>query len=144
MTAFNQVFDAKVFGTVSMTKSSSPLLMKAKGTICNIGSMATYFFCPINGVYAGANLALEYVGHQMRMESEPFGVSVVHVSSPSLQFPTSQCANRTGNRRRRPEQPNLQRPSFRNTPHLPVLPNPHPHREGRQPRLEQHASIPVR
>jgi short-subunit dehydrogenase len=86
MTASKQVFDVKVFGTVSMTKSFSPLLIEAKGTIYNIGSMSTYFVCPMNGVYTGANSALEYINHQMRMELEPFGVSVVHVSPPLSNF----------------------------------------------------------
>jgi 1-acylglycerone phosphate reductase len=90
MQSFKQVFDAKVFGAVSMTKSFGPLLIKTKGTVCNIGSMSTYFFSPINGAYSGANSALEYLSHQMRMELEPFGVSVVHVSSKSrlmVRFP---------------------------------------------------------
>jgi 1-acylglycerone phosphate reductase len=65
-----------------MTKAFSPLLIQAKGTICNIGSMSTYFFTAINGAYAGANSALEYVSHQMRIELKPFGVSVVHVRRP--------------------------------------------------------------
>jgi 1-acylglycerone phosphate reductase len=72
----------KVFGAVSMTKSFGPLLIKAKGTICNMGSMASYFKSPILMAYAGANSALEYLSHQMRMELDPFGVSVVHVSPP--------------------------------------------------------------
>jgi short-subunit dehydrogenase len=67
-----------------MTKAFSPLLIQAKGTICNIGSMSTYFFTAINGAYAGANSALEYVSHQMRIELKPFGVSVVHVRRPLL------------------------------------------------------------
>lgn len=91
MTVFKQVFDVKVFGTVAVTKAFAPLLLDAKGTIVNIGSMSTYFYCPINGVYAGANSALEYISHSMRPELEPFGVSVVHVSpqnpQPRLHFP---------------------------------------------------------
>ncbi|KAE9368213.1 NAD(P)-binding protein [Stipitochalara longipes BDJ] len=85
MAAFKQVYATKVFGTVSMTRSFGPLLIKAKGTICNIGSMSTYFLSPIVGVYASANSALEFISHQMRMELEPFGVSVVHVIGGAVQ-----------------------------------------------------------
>jgi len=74
------VFNVKVFGAVAVTKAFATLLLEAKGTIVNIGSMSTYFFCPINGIYSGANSALEYISHSMRMELAPFGVSVVHVS----------------------------------------------------------------
>lgn len=71
--AFAQVFAVKVFGAVSMTRSFGPLLIKAKGTICNMGSTAPYFRSPILMAYAGANSALEYLSHQMRMELDPFG-----------------------------------------------------------------------
>jgi len=80
MAAFEEVFATKVFGAVAMTKAFGSLLIKAKGTICNIGSMSTYFLTAINGAYTGSNSALEYLSHQMRIELEPFGVSVVHVS----------------------------------------------------------------
>jgi 1-acylglycerone phosphate reductase len=80
MASFTDVFDVKVFGAVRMVKAFGPLLIKAKGTICNIGSMATYFINPVVANYGAANSALEYFSHQMRMELDPFGVRVVHVS----------------------------------------------------------------
>ena len=80
MEAFKQIFDVKVFGAMAVTKAFAPQLLKAEGTIVNIGSIATYFLAPIFGGYSGANSALEYLSHQMRMELSPFGVGVVHVS----------------------------------------------------------------
>ena len=79
ISAITQLFATKVFAAITITQAFSTHLIKAKGTICNIGSMSTYFHTPITGLYAGSNSALEYISHQMRIELEPFGVSVVHV-----------------------------------------------------------------
>jgi len=75
-----ELFNINVFGVLSTTQHFSPLLLKAKGTIANIGSMASFIDGPYASLYAGSKATLSLMSHAMRQEMEPLGLHVVHAS----------------------------------------------------------------
>ncbi|KAH8652205.1 hypothetical protein BX600DRAFT_516269 [Xylariales sp. PMI_506] len=78
-----RMFDANVFGALSVTQAFLPLLMKAGGSglVVNIGSISAGLCPPFQGVYAASKAALAALGHTMRVEFAPLGVRVVTVVS---------------------------------------------------------------
>jgi 1-acylglycerone phosphate reductase len=81
-----KVYDVNVFGVLSTTQAFAPLLLRAKGTIVNIGSMTSKIQGPYASPYGGSKAALDMMSHAMRQEMEPFGVRVVHVCLLSFFF----------------------------------------------------------
>ena len=77
-----QQFDVNYWGVLSTTQQFFPLLRKGKGTIVNIGSGVNLVPGPYASAYRSTKAAVEVLSHAMRMEMEPFGLHVVHVSRP--------------------------------------------------------------
>jgi 1-acylglycerone phosphate reductase len=86
-----KVFDINVFGVYSTTQNFAPLLLKAKGTIVNIGSIIARIHGAYASPYGASKAALEMISHAMRQEMEPLGMHVTHVSFAQILF--SQVAN---------------------------------------------------
>ena len=86
MDLVKKTFDVNVFGVIATTQHFVPLLLWAKGTIVNIGSIARNIQGPYCSLYGGSKVALEMISHAMRCEMEPLGLHVVHVSSPAPFF----------------------------------------------------------
>ena len=91
MDIVKKVFDINVFGVLATTQNFATLLLKAKGTIVNIGSMTPRIQGPYVSPYGGSKAALEMMSHAMRQEMEPLGLHVIHVCS--AQTPISSIAN---------------------------------------------------
>lgn len=71
------VFEANVFAVMEMCKQFSPLLIKAKGTILSIGSIAGMMPNPFGSVYHTSKAALHMYLDCLRIELDPFDVKVV-------------------------------------------------------------------
>ncbi len=72
----NFIFDVNVFGPYRLAKAFAPLLIKSKGRIVNIGSIAGFQTGPFYGPYSMTKHALEAFTDALAIEMEKFGVKV--------------------------------------------------------------------
>lgn len=79
-----QQFEVNYWGVLFTTQQFFPLLRNGKGTIVNIGSGINLVPGPYTSAYRSTKAAVEVLSHAMRVEMEPFGLHVVHVSTPSF------------------------------------------------------------
>ena len=77
-----KLFELNVFAVLSTSQAFAPLLLKSKGTIVNISSVASVSPIPWHGPYCASKAALTQISDTLRQELEPFGVKVIVVSSP--------------------------------------------------------------
>lgn len=80
-----EIFDTNLFGRVRVTQAFTPLLMRSKGTILNIGSIAAYYPSVWQGIYGASCAAVHQWSDVLRIEMEPFDVKVILVC-PSLKW----------------------------------------------------------
>lgn len=73
------MFDVNVFATIEVTKAFAPLLIAAKGTVVNIGSVAGHMPAPWQGYYNASKAAINLLTSQLRIELSPFGVNAICV-----------------------------------------------------------------
>ncbi|KAL9127216.1 MAG: hypothetical protein Q9217_003854 [Psora testacea] len=73
------VFDTNTISVMRMCKEFSPLLIKAKGTIINIGSVAADIPYVFGSVYNASKAALHAYSDTLRVELAPFDVKVMVV-----------------------------------------------------------------
>ncbi len=78
-----KLFELNVFAVLGTTQACAPLLLKSKGTVVNISSLASISPIPWHGPYCGAKGALNQISDTLRQELEPLGVKVILVSLPS-------------------------------------------------------------
>lgn len=76
MDSIKAMFDVNYFGTVRLTKACLPLLREAHGRVVNIASMASHAPTFRGSTYSGTKSAMMLFGECLRIEMEPFGVSV--------------------------------------------------------------------
>ncbi|KAK8052323.1 NAD(P)-binding protein [Apiospora rasikravindrae] len=92
------VFDVNVFGVVRMVQGFSDLLIRSKGRIVNMSTSGTVVNTPWIAAYTASKTALTSFSETMRLELEPFGVTVVtimagtinthfHDNEPTFQMP---------------------------------------------------------
>ncbi|UNI23177.1 hypothetical protein JDV02_009012 [Purpureocillium takamizusanense] len=88
-----KMFEVNFFGRVATTQAFAPLLIKAKGTIVNIGSIAGVCPQPWKGMYNASSAAVHQWSDTLRIELEPFGVRVVLVVTGAVRtnFLTNQA-----------------------------------------------------
>jgi short-subunit dehydrogenase len=68
-------FDVLFFGAVSVLNHVLPGMREAKrGLVINIGSVASFFPLPFQGMYSAAKAAMFAMTCALRMEMKPFGV----------------------------------------------------------------------
>ena len=72
-------FNTNFFGALSMCREALPALMKTKGIIINISTMAAKMPVPYQAMYCASKAALEAVSESLRIEQRPFGVRVTIV-----------------------------------------------------------------
>lgn len=73
------LFETNVFGVLSVTQALAPLLIEAKGTIINIGSVAGEFALVYSGGYNASKAAMRALSETLRVELMPFDVKVITV-----------------------------------------------------------------
>ncbi|KFA56126.1 hypothetical protein S40293_00089 [Stachybotrys chartarum IBT 40293] len=81
VTAIQRMFDINLFGPMRMVRSFHPLLISAKGTIANIGSIGGIIPFLYGSSYNASKAALAHWGNTLRVELSPFGVKVITVIS---------------------------------------------------------------
>jgi short-subunit dehydrogenase len=82
-----QQYSVNVFGTHRVTKAFFPLLLKSKGRIVNMSSVAGYMATPFSGPYASAKHAIEGWSDALRRELMPLGVKVIVVEPALINTP---------------------------------------------------------
>jgi NAD(P)-dependent dehydrogenase (short-subunit alcohol dehydrogenase family) len=76
-------YSVNVFGTHRITKALFPMILKSRGRIVNMSSVAGYVATPFSGPYASSKHAIEGWSDALRRELLPLGVKVV-VIEPAL------------------------------------------------------------
>ncbi|KAJ2843618.1 NADPH-dependent 1-acyl dihydroxyacetone phosphate reductase, partial [Coemansia erecta] len=80
-----QLVDVNVTGVLRVCQAVAPQMMdKRRGTIVNVGSVGAYAASPWIGVYAATKAALHALSDSLRLEMQPFGVSVMVVAPGSV------------------------------------------------------------
>jgi 1-acylglycerone phosphate reductase len=75
-----KVMDVNLFGRVAVTQAFAAMILKSKGIVLNIGSIAAVSPSPWAGMYNASCAAVHQWNDTLRIEMEPFGVRVVLVS----------------------------------------------------------------
>jgi 1-acylglycerone phosphate reductase len=73
------MFDVNVFGVLAVTQSFAPLLIKSKGTIALISSIAAFLAGPLSALYSASKAAAQAMSDSLRIEMAPLDVSVISV-----------------------------------------------------------------
>jgi NAD(P)-dependent dehydrogenase (short-subunit alcohol dehydrogenase family) len=79
-----RVFEANVIGVFAVTQAFLPLLIEAKGTVANIGSVNEVFMPPFQAAYNASKAAISAFSDTIRTELLPFGVKVVHIRTGAI------------------------------------------------------------
>jgi 1-acylglycerone phosphate reductase len=79
MKEVEETFATNLFGVMRMCQSFAPLLIAAKGTIIQIGSIAAIMPYVFGSVYNASKAALHQYSNTLRVELKPFGVKVITV-----------------------------------------------------------------
>ncbi|OBT85709.1 hypothetical protein VE02_05949 [Pseudogymnoascus sp. 03VT05] len=74
-----KMYDSNVWAVLLMTQAFAPMLIKSKGTICNISSVSSEFVFAWQGTYSSSKAAMTRISETLRLEMEPLGVQVVTV-----------------------------------------------------------------
>ncbi|GIJ90536.1 hypothetical protein Asppvi_009493 [Aspergillus pseudoviridinutans] len=80
-----QIFETNFFAVILMCQTFLPLLLKAKGTIVQIGSISGVMPYVFGSVYNASKAALHSLSDTMRIELAPFGVKVTTVITGGVQ-----------------------------------------------------------
>ncbi len=84
---FRQVFEVNFFGLISLTQKEIPRLIKDRGRIIIVGSMAGKIAMPFLSPYSASKFALEGLSDSLRRELLPFGVKVVLLEPGGIATP---------------------------------------------------------
>ena len=76
--------DTSYIASVHMINTFLPLLLQAKGTIVNHGSIADFVPVPLNAAHCAAKAALYAYSRTLRLELAPFGVDVVYLRTANV------------------------------------------------------------
>ena len=79
MYEIRETFETNLFGVMRMCQAFAPLLIEAKGTIVQIGSLAGVMPYVFGSVYNASKAALHSYSSTLRVEMAPFDVRVVVV-----------------------------------------------------------------
>jgi 1-acylglycerone phosphate reductase len=74
-------FDINVFAPMQMINEFFPLLVAAKGTIVNHGSMVRSLPHPFTSAYNASKAALSQYSNTLRLELEPLDIKVIELVS---------------------------------------------------------------
>ncbi|KAJ4297937.1 NADPH-dependent 1-acyl dihydroxyacetone phosphate reductase [Kalmusia sp. IMI 367209] len=74
-----EVFDANVFSIMKLCQIFTPMLIEAKGTIVQTGSVAAVMPYVFASVYAASKAALHAYSNTLRVELAPLGVRVITI-----------------------------------------------------------------
>ncbi|KAF3392270.1 hypothetical protein EIK77_004303 [Talaromyces pinophilus] len=72
-----KVYDLNVWGVLAMTQAFASMLVKAKGVVLNISSVAACFTFAWSGIYNSSKAATALLSETLRIELAPLGVRVI-------------------------------------------------------------------
>jgi len=78
------MYETNVFGVMTMVVEFVSLIIAAQGQILNLGSIVVYFPGTFMGGYTASKAALHSYGDALRVELEPFNVTVTTVITGSV------------------------------------------------------------
>ncbi|KAJ6104339.1 hypothetical protein N7523_010659 [Penicillium sp. IBT 18751x] len=84
VSAARKMFDVGVCAVVTVTQAFAPLLIAAKGTIINIGSIQGKMPLPWQGCYNASKAAIAVLTYQMRIGFFPWGVCAILVTTGAI------------------------------------------------------------
>ena len=87
MKIFREVFEVNFFGLVSLTQNLIPDLIKTRGKIIIVGSMAGRIALPFLSPYVSTKFALEGFSDSLRRELTPFGIQTVLLEPGGIATP---------------------------------------------------------
>ncbi len=87
MKLFREIFEVNYFGLVSLTKKLIPEIIKNKGRIVVIGSIAGHIALPFLSPYVSTKFALEGFCDSLRRELIPFGVKTILIEPAAVATP---------------------------------------------------------
>jgi NAD(P)-dependent dehydrogenase (short-subunit alcohol dehydrogenase family) len=85
--ALRRQFEVNVVGQIAVTQAFLPLLRAARGRIVNMGSIAGRSTMPLMGPYCSSKHALESMTDALRLELQPWGISVSIVEPGAIATP---------------------------------------------------------
>ena len=91
---YRKSFEINFFGAVTIIQALIPDLIKNKGKICIIGSMAGKIAMPFLSPYASTKFALEGFCDSLRREMNPFGVKTIMIEPAAVATPIWDTAKR--------------------------------------------------
>ncbi|CAI6333591.1 unnamed protein product [Periconia digitata] len=74
-----QLYEVNVWGVISTTQAFADMLVKAKGVVANIGSIAGLSPLPLQAAYNSSKSAINNTSEVLRLELAPLGVRVLTV-----------------------------------------------------------------
>ncbi|KAI1122062.1 putative short-chain dehydrogenases/reductase [Nemania abortiva] len=72
-----KVYDVNVWAMIAMTQAFAPMLIKAKGIVCNSSSVSGELVFAWMGTYCSSRAATTTISETLRLEMAPLGVRVV-------------------------------------------------------------------
>ncbi|KAJ5808751.1 hypothetical protein N7474_010020 [Penicillium riverlandense] len=88
-----KVYDTNVWSIVAMAHAFAPMLIKAKGIMCNISSVSSEMVFAWAGIYSSSRSAATRISETLRLEMAPLGVRVVTVILGGVQTSGNDPAN---------------------------------------------------
>ncbi|KAI0465971.1 putative short-chain dehydrogenases/reductase [Xylaria cf. heliscus] len=82
-----RLYDVNVWAQLAMVQEFAPLLIKAKGTVCNISSVSGELIFAWGGSYNSSRAATTAFSETLRIEMAPLGVRVVTVILGAVETP---------------------------------------------------------
>lgn len=82
-----RLFEVNVIGQVAVTQAFLPLLRRARGRIVNMSSISGRMATPLLGPYAASKFALEALTDALRLELQPWGITVSLVEPGAVATP---------------------------------------------------------
>ncbi|KAJ5225171.1 Short-chain dehydrogenase ptmH [Penicillium chermesinum] len=79
LTEARQTFETNFFAVIAICQTFAPLLIKAKGTIVQIGSVTAVLPYVFGSVYNASKAALHAFSDSLRIELAPYGVKVTTI-----------------------------------------------------------------
>ena len=89
-------YNTNVFGVIELSQAVIPHMMERKsGKIINISSISAIVTTPFAGAYCSSKAALSSISDAMRVELEPFGISVMDVQSGMIKSSFGKTARKS-------------------------------------------------
>ena len=79
------LFELNVWAPIAATQAFLPLLLKSTGMVVNNTSVSSRMGMPFQGTYSASKAALAMFSDALRLEMQPFGVTVVDLKTAAVQ-----------------------------------------------------------